>query len=128
MALWQSASGTLTPHAIWHDAARAVDRSYVNPHLVPAKSWSGLSQLELGPRQSGFRDIKVELFRIGFDVGREGFMKFFWESGTPMPVQRIESFKVDLEKVKKVMERILTEQYDNGRNIPLEAALAAGRK
>lgn len=55
-------------------------------------------------------------------------MKFFWESGTPMPVQRIESFKVDLEKVKKVMERILTEQYDNGRNIPLEAALAAGRK
>jgi len=87
-----------------------------------------LSQLELGPRQSGFRDIKVELFRIGFDVGREGFMKFFWESGTPMPVQRIESFKVDLEKVKKVMERILTEQYDNGRNIPLEAALAAGRK
>ena len=66
---------------------------------------------------------------IGFNMGKEGFLKFFWESGNPMTIERQSTFeKGDLVKVRGEVERLLDDVYDRGRNIPLSAALAVGRK
>lgn len=116
------------PHKLWADAARAVDPSYVNPPLLPPGYWRGTAQLEEGLRAAGFRDVKAESRVIGFDVGKEGFLRYFWESGSGSAVERQESFKGDLGKVRVKMERLLDEVYDGGRRIPLSVGLAVGRK
>ena len=72
--------------------------------------------------------MKAEVEEIGFDVGNEGFKRFFWESGNPMAVDRQSSFKGNLENVKREMGMLLDEVYDGGRRIPLSAALAVGRR
>ncbi|KAL9115391.1 MAG: hypothetical protein Q9227_000712 [Pyrenula ochraceoflavens] len=116
------------PHALWAEAATAVDPDYVNPPLLPSGHWTGCNQLRAGLEAAGFRDVKAEVYQIGFDVGKEGFLKFFWESKNPMPVNRKSTFQGDLQMVRIEMERLLDERYDRGRKIPLSAALAVGRK
>lgn len=49
--------------------------------------------------------MHAEVHDIGFDVGKEGFMQFFWESGNPLAIDRQSSFKGDLGKVRIEMER-----------------------
>ena len=116
------------PHALWADAAKAVDPDYVNPPLLPPRHWTGCAQLEQGLKAAGFQDVRAEVARVGFDVGKEGFMRFFWESGNPMPVERQASFKGDLGRVRIEMERLLDEGYNGGVKIPLSVGLAVGRK
>lgn len=116
------------PHALWAEAAKAVDPSYVNPPLLLPRHWTGRAELEEGLKKAGFTDVQSEVMQLGFDIGKEGFMRFFWESGNPMPKDRQSSFEGDLGKVKVEMERILDEVYDSGSKIPLSAALAVGRK
>ncbi|KAG9235553.1 S-adenosyl-L-methionine-dependent methyltransferase [Amylocarpus encephaloides] len=116
------------PHAIWNDACRAVDPSYVPPPQLPPRSWTGCSQLEEGLKVAGFRDVQAEVTHLGFDVGKEGFLRFFWESGNPMTLECRGSFHGDLGKVRTEMERLLDEVYGGGSKIPLSAGLAVGRR
>ena len=116
------------PHTLWAEAAVAVDPSYVNPPLVIPGHWNGLAQLEDGLKRAGFRYIKARSQHIGFNIGKEEFMRFFWESKDPMTLDRQASFKGDLEKVKLEMGRLLDEVFDGGRSIPFSAGLVLGRK
>jgi len=116
------------PHTLWAEAATAADPTYVNPPFLNPDQWLGLSQLEEGLKIAGFLDVKAESHPVGFSLGKEGFMDFFWRSRNPMPIQRQESFKGDLTKVEVEMERLLDEVYDGGRNIPLSIGIATGRK
>jgi SAM-dependent methyltransferase len=116
------------PQALWAEAAVAVDPTYVNPPLVFPGHWVGLAQLEDGLKRAGFRDVKARSQHIGFDIGKEEFMRFFWESKNPMALDRQATFKGDLEKVKLEMGRLLDEVYNGGRTIPMSAGLAVGRK
>jgi hypothetical protein len=65
------------PHALWAEAAAAVDPSYVNPPMLPARHWLGRKELKEGLKKAGFTDVRSEVFQIGFDVGSEGCMRFF---------------------------------------------------
>lgn len=116
------------PHVIWNEAAKAVDPDYISPASLPPRAWSGRTDLEKGLRSAGFFDVKSEVLHLGFNVGTEGFLKFFFESRNPMTVQRRASFKGELGRVRIEMERLLNESFDKGTNIPLSAALAVGRK
>ena len=117
------------PHALWAEAAVAVDHGYVNPPVMPPRHWTGCAHLEAGLKGAGFRDAHAEVYEIGFDVGKEGFMRyFFWESGNPMAVDRQSTFKGDLEEVRAEMGRLLDVGFDEGRKLQLSAALALGRK
>lgn len=102
------------PHELWAEAAKAVNPNYVNPPLLPPRHWTGRKELEEGLEVAGFRDVRSEELEIGFDVGKEGFMKFFGESGNPMTGERQASFRGDLGLVKGEMERSLDEVYDVG--------------
>lgn len=115
------------PHALWREAATLVDPTYVNPPLLPEGHWLGLSELEKGLKKAGFLEVEAASQPVGFDVGKEGFMRFFWESGNPMPLERQKSFQGDLGKVRVEMERLLDEVYEGGRNIPLSVGFAVGR-
>lgn len=127
LAIWDF-DGMCGPHQIWREAAQSVDSAYVNPPILSESKWTGLRQLEAGLKRAGFREIKREGFRCHFDVGTKGFMEFFWESGNPMPKDRIRSFRGDIEKVKVAMEKLLNERYHNGRSIFVDTALALARK
>lgn len=116
------------PHAIWRDSCRALDPSYVLPPQLPPRSWNGRAQLEEGLKVAGFRDVQTEVTYLGFDVGKEGFLRFFWESKNPMTVICQDSFKGDLGKVRIEMERLLDETYEGGSKIPLSAGLGVGRR
>ena len=52
----------------------------MNPSLVPPRHWIGRAKLGKGLKTAGFRDVRSEVFHIGFNMGKEGFMRFFWES------------------------------------------------
>jgi len=112
------------PHALW---AVAVDPTHVNPPLVFPGYWVGLAQLEDELKRSDFRDVKTTSQHIGFHIGKEEFMRFFWESKNPMTFYRQAIFK-DLDKVKLEMRRLLNAVYDAGKTIPMSAGLAVGRK
>ena len=127
LAIWDF-DGMCSPHQIWREAAQSVDSAYVNPPILSDSQWTGLRQLEAGLKQAGFREIRTEVFRCHLDVGTKGFMDFFWESGNPMPKDRIRSFEGNIEKVKVAMERILNERYHDGRSIFVDTALALARK
>ncbi|KAF8847291.1 hypothetical protein BDZ45DRAFT_811682 [Acephala macrosclerotiorum] len=86
------------PHALWAEAAKAVDPNYVNPPLLLLRHWSGRAQLEEGLKKEGLTDFQSEVMHLWFDVGKEGFMRFFWESGNPMPKDRQSSPEGDLGK------------------------------
>ncbi|EPE31807.1 S-adenosyl-L-methionine-dependent methyltransferase [Glarea lozoyensis ATCC 20868] len=116
------------PHSIWTEAAKAVDPFYESPPPLPPRHWYGHTQVEEELKKVGFRDVMSEVLDIGFNVGKEGFMRFFWESENPMPIERLASFKGDLSKVKLEMDRLLDEKYDSGKKIPLFAALAVGKR
>ena len=66
------------PHTLWGEAAVAVDPSYVAPPIAPSSHWTGRKQLEEGLKIAGFRDVRSEVYKLGFDVGKEGFLRFFW--------------------------------------------------
>ncbi|CAG8974634.1 hypothetical protein HYALB_00009812 [Hymenoscyphus albidus] len=127
IALWNF-DENCGPHAIWNEAATAVDPNYVPPPILTPQAWTGCADLEKGLERSGFLNVKTEVVHLGFDVGKEGFLKFFWESGNPMPVDRQGSFKGDLDKVRVEMEKFLEVKYDRGTRIPLSAAVGVGEK
>jgi SAM-dependent methyltransferase len=116
------------PLSLWAEAATAVDPAYVDSPLLPPRHWTGCAQLEQGLKAAGFQDVRAEVAHVGFNVGKEGFMRFIWESGNPMAVDRQATFKGDLMRVKIEMERLLDEKYDGGARIPLSTALAVGHK
>lgn len=116
------------PDEIWAKAAVAVDPTYVYSPFIPPSHWKGRKELHEGLLQAGFRDVKSEVLELGFNVGKEGFMKYFWESGNPSAAGRQARFKGDLGKVKIEMERILDEGYEGGKTISLSATLAVGRR
>ncbi|KAL8993187.1 MAG: hypothetical protein Q9169_006531 [Polycauliona sp. 2 TL-2023] len=118
------------PHALWAEAAVSVNPTYRNPPILPPQHWTGLAQLKRGLETMGFQDIAAEVMEIGFDVGKEGFMRFFWESGNPMATDRMGSWgeRGGLDKVKEKMGELLNEKFEGGRKIPLSAALAVGRR
>lgn len=96
--------------------------------MQKAGHWVGLAHLKEGLLAAGFRDVKSESRQVGFNIGKEGFIRFFWESKNPMPLDRQASFKGDLTKVRIEMERLLDEVYDGGKSISLGVGLAVGRK
>lgn len=116
------------PIEIWKEAVKAVDPTYVVPWFLPPRHWTGCAQLDEGVKAAGFRDVRSEVMPMGFNVGKEGFMRFFWESGNPMPVELQAGFSGDLTLVKDKMRQILDVKYDGGTKIPFSAALVVGRK
>lgn len=118
------------PHAIQAEAAKIVDPNYINPPLTPASHWTGRAQLEAGLKATGFRDVEAEVLQIGFDVGKEGFLRFFWGSRDPMTGDRKASFEGwgDLGEVRREMERILSGRYDEGRRISVVGCVGGGEE
>lgn len=117
------------PYEIWHKTARAVDPKHVVTPMLPEGRWTGRRQLEKGMMERGLNDVRVEEHEVGFNIGIEGFMRFFWESGSPFPLEkRTGRSSEDVTALKKAMLVILGEEYDDGKSIPLWTALAVGRK
>lgn len=117
------------PHDIWLKAARKVVAGHVDTTMLPPGRWNGLVDLEKGLRGIGLRDVKAQPCQVGFNVGSEGFMHFFWESRSPMPVAYRKGRSEDeIEKLKAAMLDILKDEYDDGKNIPLWTGLVAGIK
>ncbi|KAF2228458.1 S-adenosyl-L-methionine-dependent methyltransferase [Viridothelium virens] len=116
------------PIQIWAQAASKADPDYRNPPILPGRPWLTLADLERGVRLAGFSDIRAEECGTGFDIGLDGFQQWFWQSDNPMPKARKETYSGDLGPVKTEMERVLREQFDGGRNIPLSTALVVAKK
>ncbi|TVY83635.1 Cytochrome P450 monooxygenase aclL [Lachnellula suecica] len=81
------------PIQIWAEAAMAVDLHCVSRPILQAPHWTGCQQLEEGLKEAGFRDVRSEVFELVFDIGKERFIRFFWENLNPMIVDKQSTFK-----------------------------------
>ena len=115
------------PYEIWVKSVRRVDPKFDPLALSKNGQWSGAQSLREGFKQLDLRDICVETLYLGFSMGTEDFMNFWWESNNPMPRYHTASYSGSLGPVKAVMRRIVDEEYDGGLRIPLYGTVAVGK-
>ncbi|KAH8651846.1 S-adenosyl-L-methionine-dependent methyltransferase [Tricladium varicosporioides] len=133
VAIWDFENGEgAGPLKIWAEAATAVDPTYIPPEYPDPSSerWTSTKKVERGMKEAGYKGVKAETYQIGFNVGTEAFMEFFWDSGNPMTVHRRATWtdQSRLGEVRREMERIVNEKYEEGWKIPMSAGLIVGRR
>ena len=94
---------------------------------VTLGSKKGLANAVEGWMEAGFRDVVGESFQIGFNMGIEGFVRFWWESGNLMSLYRREGFGGNLEWGKREMKGVCWSRSIRGERIPFAAGLVLGR-
>lgn len=77
-------------------------------------------------RTAGLHGVLVEEVEVGSNLGTDGFMWFFWESGNHTPMKWRANFGDDADAVKAEMRRLLDEEYEGGWKVPLRVAVGVG--
>lgn len=117
------------PYDIWFKTASKVLTKPVNRSMLPPGAWKGSKGLENGLREAGLHNLKLQSYEVGFNIGKEAFMKFFWEGQNPMPVEcRKGRSEEETEKLKLGMLEVLRDEYEDGNDVPLWIGLAVGVK
>ena len=127
VSVWEQDEMKLGPVLVWGQAARKVRPGYENPLAFEKGEWEGREDLVEGLRKTGFTEVRGIEVDVGFNVGTEKFLKWWWESGHPMPTRRLEDFEGDLDEVKAQMRNLLDGKYEKGLQIPMKVGIAAGR-
>ena len=127
VSVWEQDETKLGPILIWGQAARKVKPDYENPPAFEKGEWEGREDLVRGLRKTGFVEVSAAEVDVGFNVGTEKYLDWWWESGHPMPARRLGDFEGDLEEAKVQMRALLDGTYEGGLRIPLKFGIAAGR-
>lgn len=117
IGIWTEKNG---PINIWADACRSLDPAYDAPRPYDDAAWSTAPEVEDALRTEGFRDVGSELFRMPFAFeDTAGFMRFWFEARNPVADGLVGSWRGELAEVKARVEKIVREEYEDGRGILL---------
>jgi len=127
LAMWGERIG---PFAIWEEACKRLDPTYELPQQRFDKSaWRTRRELEDAMREVGYKDVRSEVLQMHFEFQDSvSYIKFWLQTHNPVAERLVESFKGDLEVVKRELEKVLHEKYDDGMGIFIDGILATGTK
>ena len=116
-------------YAVWERACKNLDPTSVIPDLFVDGAWRTPEQLENVLRELGFRDLKSETMMVPFEfMSAKEYATFWFEGKNPGAMKVIKAWKGDLKAVRAEVERIVQEDYDNGRSLALQVVLTTGKK
>lgn len=131
------AIATFSPHTeaylVWDRVCRIFDPDYQQPAIsVDPKAWGSPGETGAGLQKLGFGDVKTVLRRKEFPLKTAEEWSDFWFGGKNPAAELVvrpffESHEVSVEDVKPVYERIIRDEWWNGK-ILVEIILAVGRK
>jgi len=127
IALWAKRNG---PFERWGRACRLLDPEYVplDPFDDP-RAWRTCEELESASNDNGFQGVKTEEITMPFPSESAGtFVEFWFRAKNPAAEKCVKSWKGDMLKVKRVLERICQEDFEDGKQICTWAVLGVGRK
>jgi ubiquinone/menaquinone biosynthesis C-methylase UbiE len=125
IGIWGEKNG---PLIIWNAACQKLDPTFESKPLSPS-SWIRPGQVEAALSEVGFKGVKSEIFPMLFEMeDADAFLHFWFESKNPMALKCINEWKGNLEPVKQAVREVLKEDYDDGKNIIIEAILATAIK
>ena len=127
ISAWEQDEAKTGPVLIWGQAARKVRPGYENPPAYERGEWEGKDDLIKGLKETGFTEVSAREVDVGFNIGTERFLKWWWESGHLIPARRLRDFDGDMDEVKLQMRNLLDERYDKGLRIPMKVGIAVGR-
>ncbi|KAI4147628.1 MAG: hypothetical protein LQ340_005477 [Diploschistes diacapsis] len=116
----------------WRAACRALDAGYRVPKLHDDDAWYSLAEIRAALHRAGFRDLLADTVRVPCAVRETAaVMRWWFEGRNPSTEGLLNDWMRHggrLEPVRAAMERIVREEYDDGRGLYVELLVVAGRK
>ena len=126
IGIWGQGIDTLN---IWQDACRTIDPQYVAPSTFPQGTWTTTDELEKALKDAEFTEVRSEASKLHFDFeDTEAFLRFMFESKHPTMQKFIGSWTGDLGEVRKAVEKIVRERFDDAKAIYLDIILSVAKK
>ena len=127
VGIWGKRNG---PFEIWERACQSIDPDY--RHAEPfddPHAWRTVEELEKQLKEAGLKDVDAEECTAPFPFdGAEAFADFWYGAKNPAAVKCMSNWRGDPLEVRPAVERIVREQYADGRDILTWAVLGVGRK
>ena len=127
IGIWAQRNG---PFEIWEQAARSITPDYTLPApFDDPKAWRTRKELEVALRSVGFQDVMSEEVKMPFEFeNAKAFIDFWFHAKNPAPVKCMSTYQGSLEEAKNAVERVVREDYADGKAICTWAVLGVGRR
>lgn len=126
LGIWD---GNMDPVHAWRKACHAVDPCYVMPKMHDASAWYSTGELEVALEEAGLEGVKSEIVTVRhLHESTESFVSFWMDGQNPAVLSLIHDWKGDRGKVRRELERVVREDYGDGKKLYIDFAVAAGRK
>ena len=128
IGLWARRNG---PFEIWERACQLLDPRYKNtatpfddPH-----AWRTTEELNAALERVGFKDVQSQELKMPFPFeSTEAFMKFWFEAKNPAALNLMKGWDKPIEETRRAVEKVVSEEYDGGKEVYTWAVLGVGRK
>lgn len=130
VAAWDNRNACHGPFLVWNTAARRVDPTYTLPAAFQGDGqWGSPEGIAEGLITAGFKDVSVseQFTTLPFENG-EAFAEFWFGARNPAALQCLSGFRGSLARVREQVVRIVDEEFQSGKGIPMPAFIAFARK
>jgi len=127
IGLWGQRNG---PFEIWEEAARSVVPGYTLPTpFDDPNAWRTREELENALKEVGFEDVSSEEVKMPFEFDTaKSFVEFWFQAKNPASERCMSNYEGSIEYAGEAVERLVREQYQNGKDICTWAVLGVGKK
>ena len=127
IGVWAKRNG---PFEVWEHACQSIDPAYELPNpFDDPNAWRTQQDLEIALEKAGFREVSSEEVCIPFPFdGPQAFMEFWFQSNNPAILQIMQSWERDIDETRQAVEKVVREDYNNGRDICTWAVFGIGKK
>ena len=119
----------MDPVHAWGKACRAVDPTYVMPKMHDASAWYSTAELEAALTEAGLKDVRTEIVTVRHvHESTDSFVRFWMDGENPAVISLVNDWKGSREVVRRALEKVVREEYGDGKKLYIDFAIAAGRK
>ena len=127
IGIWAQRNG---PFEIWEQACRSIDPTYELPApFDDPNAWRTRHELEEALEETGFSNVSSEDVTMAFPFeSTEAFMQFWFGAKNPASVKVMSNWTGNMNDVQRAIERVVHEEYGDGKDVKTWAVLGVGKK
>lgn len=95
-------------------------------------AWADEETHRVRMEEAGFRDVGVQTVEMRFPAeSAEGYTRYWFEGRNPVQDMLVEAFRGqggDVDAARKEVERIVREEFDDGRGLVMTSVIGWGWK
>ena len=113
----------------WNKACKRLDPNFEPVKHFDEAAWTTEQEVEAALMKVGFQEVRSELVRTRMQFeSAEDFVNYWYNSKNPGMVKAQSGWKGDPEEVRGMFEKVVREEWGDGKNFEMCAALTVGRK